>query len=290
MNRLTAEHLRDPQYWRKIAPQLTPGRLTADKANSPVGEINFTDAQLMAISDQFHSEGILQLAPVFSAAEMRALKQAILSLEEEGLPPVFIYAYDEPWQLFNRLSPLIEYFLGANFRLLPNFWAWHIPATAGAAGWPPHRDCQAETRLDDGDGGEILMSLSLWIPLVDVSEDNSCMYVLPHRSGRHFPTSLRGPDDFDQSEGRALPAKAGSVLGWPQDVYHWSGTMSPQASAPRLSLSLEFQNAAFAPLAEPLLDVCAPPGLETRLTLIGKQFAKYRHMETSCFDLSPLEA
>ena len=49
--------------------------------------------------------------------------------------------------------------------------------------------------------------------------------------------------------------------------------------SPRSSLSFEFQNRVFEPLAEPLLDVKNPPDFETRLALINGQFEKYRHID-----------
>jgi hypothetical protein len=69
-------------------------------------------------------------------------------------------------------------------------------------------------------------------------------------------------------------------MGWRQDVYHWGGRASAYAREPRISLSLEFQNAAFDPLAEQLLSLEHAPAFLDRLCLIAAQFEKYRHMQS----------
>jgi len=278
-----ASLLRSSTYWQELAPGLSVGGERADTST-----VEFSELALAEISEHFHAQGYLNLAPVFSETELAPLKRALGAFADAELPPVFIYLYDQPWQLFGRLGKLIEYFLGAHFALLPNFWAWHIPSISGEGGWPPHQDCQAKTRFVEGDGEQTLISLSLWIPLVDVSEDNCCMYVLPRSQEHKYKPAITDPDQIELTNGVALPAKAGSVMGWSQDLYHWSGRMSVAANQPRLSLSLEFQNSAFAPLAEPLLNVTTPPPFETRLALIAAQFEKYKHMEYREFDITGL--
>lgn len=254
--------------------------------------MDFSTVPLAAISKRFHEDGYLHLQPVFDADELGALRQGIVALGQAGLPPVFIYLYDQPFILFAKLRHLIGHFLGPRFALLPNFWAWNVPLQQGASGWPAHQDCQAQTRFPSGDGGDVLMSLSLWIPLTDATPDNGCMSVLPRSNERHYDLPLDDPSDIRAEHGVALPAKAGSVLGWPQDLYHWSNTVTENASKnalePRLSLSLEFQNPAFDPLVAPLLDVARPPSFETRLELVRQQFPKYQHMEDSGFDVTQI--
>jgi len=252
--------------------------------------VDFSTESLGDLSKRFHKNGYLHLQPVFDADELGALREGIVALGQVGLPPVFIYLYDQPFALFARLHHLIGHFLGSRFALLPNFWAWNIPLRQGARGWPAHQDCQAQTRFPSGDGGDVLMSLSLWIPLTDATLDNGCMSVLPRSNEHHYELPLDDPACIRAEHGVALPAKAGSVLGWPQDLYHWSNPVTENASKkvmePRLSLSLEFQNPAFDPLVAPLLDVAHPPSFETRLELVRQQFPKYQHMEDSGFDVT----
>ncbi|RED49027.1 phytanoyl-CoA dioxygenase PhyH [Aestuariispira insulae] len=245
---------------------------------------------MATVSRNLEEEGYLQLPPVFDNAWVTPLRDGICNLAANGLPPVCIYLYDQPWHLFAALRPLVSRFLGDDYRLLPNFWAWHLSTEAGSRGWPAHRDCQAQTRFPDGLGGHLLMSLSLWVPLTDADEDNGCMHVLPRSVENQYDPPLDDPDRIDYRQGRPLPAKVGSVLGWPQDLFHWSGRATGRSEVPRMSLSLEFQNPAFDPLRTPLLEIDNPPPLEVRLSLIKDQFARYRHMEKTTFDPESLTA
>jgi len=272
-------NLLSPQFWLDLVPDLSL------EDDDPVStNIDFDDAAFRSISDHLDGDGYINLAPVFLESDLLPIKDAIVTLEKAGLPPVFIYIYDQPWHLFIRLSPLIAHFLGNDFRLLPNLWAWNIGLTKGAHGWPPHHDCQAATRFDDGTGGKILMSLSLWVPLSEATVDNGCMNVIPRQFECFYEEVPDDPDSISPEHARALPACAGSVLGWPQDLVHWGGGVTDQATESRLSLSLEFQNPAFAPLSEPLLDISSPPPFADRLDLVLAQLEKYQHMETVAFD------
>ena len=281
--RSDVKSLCQPSFWTGLAPQLT----ISSEPDFAVPHC-FTPGELWDVSQHFQDQGYLYLPTVIEPAEIASVSQALVALEAAGLPPVFIYVFDQPWEIFHRLSNLIGYFLGDQFALLPNFWAWHVAPVPGQGGWPPHQDCQAETRFTDADGEETLMSLSLWVPLVDVSEQNCCMYVLPRSVQEKYAPPISEPEQINLTDGVALPANAGSVMGWPQDLYHWSGKMPEGASVPRMSLSLEFQNPAFSPLAEPLLDVASPPPFEERLALIAAQFEKYRHMESCDFNVKGL--
>ncbi|MFC4272211.1 hypothetical protein GQF03_14365 [Sneathiella chungangensis] len=256
--------------WKALAPDLTIG----EPMN--VKEIPFPDAALAEISEKFWTDGYLALPPLFDAQEIEPVLETVYTLGRHGIPPVFIYLYDQPWWMFARLGRLIRHFLGENYAILPNLWAWHL-SREGDAGWPPHRDCDAKTVFGTGDD-RILMSLSLWLPLTDVDENNGCMYILPH--GREeTEDELTEIGKLNLLEATALPARAGCLLGWRQDVVHWGGRFGEAAKNPRVSLSFEFQNRAFAPLAEPLIDMSALPPFADRLALIQEQFAKYRHID-----------
>lgn len=271
--------LNKSDYWKTLNPGLA-----IDGPNKGTAEIFINDSDLTRIADGVLDQGYIYEPPLISADIIAPLHDGIIALEAAGYPPVFIYLYDEAWQIFAKLSPLIRQFLGDSFRLLPNFWAWNLPLKEGASGWPAHVDCQAETRFKIGVGEEILMSLSLWIPLTDATVDNGCMHVLPRPQEERYDPPITDPENIKNGDARALPAKTGSVLGWPQDLWHWGGSVTGKATHQRMSLSLEFQNPAFDPLAEPLLDIANPPPFAERLGLIREQFSKYAHMETVNFD------
>ncbi len=244
------------QDWLSLAPELTIG------GDVKVEDIALSNFELKTIAETFWAEGYMQFPRIFQESSIKPVREAMQTLHDQAIPPVYIYVYDQPWQLFARLSCLLHYFLGNNFAVLPNLWAWHL-AKEGDSGWSMHRDCDAQT-VFDVNGDKLLMSLSLWLPLTDATENNGCMSV-----------RLRNGE-----AARALPVKAGSLLGWAQDLYHWGGAYTDQAENPRLSLSLEFQNTAFHPLAEPLLTFSQLPSFSERHALIAEQFGKYRHIES----------
>ena len=122
------------------------------------------------------------------------------------------------------------------------------------------------------------MSLSLWLPLTDVNEANGCMHVVEYPATENLTGDAISDEEL-RAVATALPAAAGSVLGWPQDVVHFGGRYGAKAANARLSLSFEFQNTSFDPLAEPLLDTKNLPSFEARLKLLNQQFQKYQHID-----------
>jgi len=257
--------------WRDICPDLSVGQEVA------ADEIVFKLSELDSIADQFWKDGYLNLAPQFDAIEINTLISGLEALKNHNIPPVFIYVFDQPWALFEKLRHLVQHFLGQEYALLPNFWAWHLTET-GQTGWPPHRDCDAETVFDIG-SDKMLMSLSLWIPLNDVDEDNGCMYVIGRQQEEQLSKDIKLEKQALRPYATPLSANAGSVLGWPQDLVHWGGEFTEKAKSPRMSLSFEFQNSSFDPLIAPFLDTGKPPAFEERLILLKAQFEKYRHID-----------
>ena len=308
---MTIKQAKDANFWRNLNPDLsiegTPaakpgpgGEMVSDTpvlaagsfaaisssqtaispAISPVSTVKHPviasgDIDFAALSDRFWDEGYFVLHDILPVDAIDRLRAAIERLVAANLPAAMIYLYDEAWQIFASLRPLLSHFLGDRIALLPHFWAWHVNPQDQGRGWPPHRDYQGESAMGD----DMLISLSLWVPLCDATPENGCMYVLPRSFERWYDFPVTKPQDVALQDVRALPAGPGTVMGWRQDVYHWGGRASRHASSPRISLSLEFQNAAFDPLGDPLLNMETPPGFHTRLALIAGQFEKYRHMQ-----------
>jgi hypothetical protein len=258
-------------FWADLCPNLSIG------GDIETDAFSYSEDELENIATRFWDAGYLALASQFPASTLIHIKQGMEILKDQNIPPVYIYLYDQPWALFEKLRGLLTHFLGEDYQLLPNFWAWHL-TEYGQSGWPPHRDCDAQTVFDIG-GDKMLMSLSLWVPLTDVDPDNACMNVIPRAVEPELPAD--GSLELDQLESLAKPlaVPAGSVLGWPQDLVHWGGVYKEAAKTPRISLSFEFQNTTFEPLAVPLLTTAHPPDFKGRLTLLEKQFQKYRHID-----------
>lgn len=273
---ITPKNAIEARIWQLLNPQLSishPGQ--------PVGQVEEIGARdggfdASSLSERFWDEGYFFIRDILPRDELGKLRQGIETLVANGLSPALIYLYDEAWKVFVRLRPLLNHFLGDRIALLPHFWAWHVDPKGGGRGWPPHRDYQGESAIGD----DMLISLSLWVPLSNATPENGCMYVLPRSFEKCYDSPVNSPQDVALQDARALPAEPGAVMGWRQDLYHWGGRASPYAEEPRISLSLEFQNAVFEPLAEQLLDMTCPPEFLQRLELIAWQFEKYQHMQS----------
>ena len=272
MDHITKEQLKSISFWRDLNPQLTIS--SAPLTALPLQTIN--DALLSDVSESLWQDGYLNCQSIFTEQDILPLRQAMERLHSRNLPQAFIYLYNETWELFFRLRVLLQNFLGENYSVLPHFWAWYIEP-GKAKGWSPHRD-SADQSVIELYGQEMLVSLSLWIPLTDATPENGCMSVLPLSCEQNYDTPVTTPSEVALQDILCLPAKAGSVLGWRQDLYHWGGRSHRNAQTPRLSLSLEFQNAALDPLCEPLLDPKHPSVPKERLNLIFEQFEKYKHI------------
>ncbi len=256
--------------WQAICPELTIEGAGRNRCAA------LSEDMLGQASDDIRVRGYLQLPQVIPSKLIAPLRTGMALLKDQNILPVYIYLFDEAWHLFEELRPVISQILGEGYKTLPNFWAWHLSET-GHAGWPPHKDCSADTVFDVG-GDQIFMSLSLWVPLTDVDAENGCMFVIPREQETNVTAGVELDRDLLSPYAQALPATAGSVLGWPQDLIHWGGEYLNAEKPPRMSLSFEFQSRAFGPLAMPLLDTASPPSFEERLELLDQQFDKYRHI------------
>jgi len=266
------DQLKNIDFWRTLNPQLS---ITTNKLKcSPLAGID--EKCLSKVSDSLWQDGYLNCQALYSEEELSPLRLAMEHFHEQGIPQAFIYVYDETWSLFLKARTLLCNFLGDDYRILPHFWAWYIEPGKGK-GWPPHRD-SADQSVIELYGQEMLVSLSLWLPLTEATPENGCMSVLPLSCEREYDTPVTDPSQIPLQDILCLPARAGSLLGWRQDLFHWGGRSHNSAKTPRLSLSLEFQNAGLDPLCEPLLDPQHPPTPQERLDLIIQQFDKYRHI------------
>jgi ectoine hydroxylase-related dioxygenase (phytanoyl-CoA dioxygenase family) len=124
--------------------------------------------------------------------------------------------------------------------------------------------------------------------LTDATLDNGCIYVVPgnlNTAGIGERRALRAASNLQMREllqrGRALPARAGSLLGWYFRILHW-GSVCHVAGAPRVSLVMEFIGAGERALDSelPLYDPREGlPSLPQRLHAIGRAILQYKRFE-----------
>jgi hypothetical protein len=231
---------------------------------------------LEEIDDQIVTAGYARLDSPDWQLDLPAMADAIERIVKAGWPAPFVFVFDELWSPFMRLGSFIASILGAEYRRLPAFWAWHVDPRKGQTGWPPHRDQSRPSLLPDGRP----RSLTVWIALTEATPLNGCIYVVPADRDPAYAkwNGARPERPLHLPDIRALPAPAGGVLCWNQALMHWGGSSSPRAANVRMSIACEFQRGDARPFYEPLMDPRSSPDFALRLRLIGRQLVQYRHM------------
>lgn len=267
------DRMTDEGFWRETFPELSMGKLFS-------GNFEITDLgpeRDQRVADRMRVEGYFQESDEALVDLSQRLSTAIERAHSMSIPPVFIWMFDEPWAAFYRQHATLSAFLGADYRILPDFWAWRVDPAAGQAGWRPHRDKGSVALRADGTP----KALTMWIPLTEATPLNGCMYVLPANRDPVYGTPqddniIKSPVEYPNI--RALPARPGDYLCWNQALLHWGAQSSPFGGAPRMSMALEFQRADEAPFNEPLIPTLAVLPYIDRLRLCAKQILQYAHM------------
>ena len=259
MKDLTHDQLRAPDVWQTVLD--LPAATTSGRS-SPLATNVVRDIDLPAISGQFWQQGFAKFSG-HNTFPQQPLAATAQRLYDAGIPAAFIFLDPRAWQAFASLSSVLSYFLGPSPALLPHLWAWYIGPVAGQKGWPRHREYEGDSVVKLA-GEPQVISLSAWLALSDVDTHNAPLYMEP-LTKTNPPVAITG--------------KAGTMAIWRQDLWHFSGDMSQNPQGPRVSLSLEFQNHAFEPLAVPLLNPAEPPPWAFRLDLIMAQICAYKDFE-----------
>jgi hypothetical protein len=262
---------RDPLYWLRLTDQSIEGRpIEPSRAMT-------TDA-LDAARRQFAADGYFQTPIVIDPPGLTRLNGAIDAVVAAGWPPVFAWVYDEFWTLARLpdVADLIASQIGAGYSQIPHIWTHVVPAIVGSSGWRPHFD------------GPIHGRASIWIALTDATLSNGCMHLVSRRA--LTPTFESESLDTGQVSlvdalralhgVRALPAPAGSVLGWTFDVLHWGGPCL-RAEGARRAISIEFIAAGQAlDSGETARSTDGPfPSFGDRLRMIGTAVLAYEKFE-----------
>lgn len=231
------------------------------------------------LHDILHEYGYLQLRahelPEWQVnyANMRRLMDW---LHQNELPSVFAFMFDEFWLVFMRLHNLIGAVIGDYWRLT-DMWAWRVDAGTRDQGWGIHRDFPKFSHHTDGR----LKSLSVWLPLGEVTTHHSCMHVVPKDVDPEYYGSGEIPDDAALMRAMpsivALPAAEGDALMWDQRLLHYGGAASPRSPTPRYSVSIEFEQVGGERDARGSSPVKLPSNYE-RIMRISSLLDRYAHM------------
>jgi hypothetical protein len=233
-----------PDYWRELCP-----RVPLDSSRALVESHTRHDQKVEHCANQLSKLGYFKTDPLIPKQIVASMRQCVESVRQAGWPPVFAFLYDPFWAV-TRVPFMVEFLgavLGAEFNIIMSrSWCYYIPPSRGAGGWTPHAD--AYRKPAD--------RLTVWIPLTDATLDNGCMYVVPKdfAYGSRAPRNERLRAETVSSDYalkllhscRALPAAAGSVLGWDPQTIHW-GSRCHVPSEPRISIGCEFVSKGVVP-------------------------------------------
>jgi len=273
----------DRAYWESLLPRHPDGRdgLGGSLVTNPV-----TPGHIDALLRQYDESGYFATDPIVPAESIALLLECVEAVRRDGWPPVFSFVYNPFWQIARLpvLRTLLTEVLGPGYRQIPHVWTYYIGRRRRSTGWQPHIDGFALA-----DGSISPGRVSVWIPLTDATLENGCMYVVP----RDFvpPDTSRKWSRLDVLDAgfvrallqgsRALPAQAGSMLGWDFDIVHWGSTCTG-AGHSRISFAMEFISAEQVPAEQelPLISLDADlPGFGERLRAIAAGILAYARFE-----------
>lgn len=266
------ERLATVEYWEALNPGMC---ITDYPFQAPIDtEVRAPSSEVRRCVQQMQEEGHFRLDSVLSKERMARMAQVVVNIVEAGYPPAFAYVYDDFWQVFRDLTPVLTPLYGEHYRVVINLWAWHIPPSDAHHGFKPHRDLIGKQTLHAN--GSPLFG-TVWIPLTDVTTQHACMYVLPTHQDPNVPGKMESfsvPRESVQAI-RALPAEAGSIIGWNSYALHWGSKSSKWANGPRISIATYIKRAEEQSFNSVSVQSNQFLNLEKRLAVIGENMAHY---------------
>ncbi len=226
------KRLESRDWFAQLAPNLAIERRTDFVGvHHPAKALSDDFPSAVALA-RFETDGWFRIPNVLPSDTVAAMRDVVIALESVNVPALFAYVYDAFWQCLEVIAPRVAQFTGA-VEVLPDIWAWHLARGTPTSGWKAHRGSYA---VENGADGKPALT-NVWIPLTDVDETNACMWAVPLPRDTNYPHSMSSHAAADAGQGVALPATAGSVVGWNANVLHWGGDMSPTATFHRISFS-----------------------------------------------------
>jgi hypothetical protein len=248
------------------------------QTNGEIPETNPLNIEnVYELRKSFERKGYFQTDPILPEPVLKPIRDCIERLKADRWPPVFVFVYDQVWQVSNApsLIHLRSDFLGPGCKRTSRVWCFYVDPVPGSRGFAPHAD--GFGRAD---------RLTVWVALSDATLENGCIYVIPQDLVPDAAKTCYSRDLKPHDLGvllqscRALPAKAGSILGWNFNLVHWSSFCNRPAG-PRISFSVEFiaRQAEPDPDELPLLDGTGLPTFPQRILAIANGILGYEPHE-----------
>jgi hypothetical protein len=266
------DSLSDQGFFNKLIPSLEIGLLKSFKENQ---SLLFCEETMKREQQRLDFDGHFIFKNTLKMDTLKKLKKAILILEENNLPAIFISLYDEFWQLVHDLNPIGSGLLGEDYMIFPDFWVWNVDHKKQSSGWRPHR----ESIVESSDSSYPTKSISLWISLTEATTENGCMYILPKSKDRGYPSSIVF-DINTLQDVKALPVPAGSIIGWNQSVFHWGSSNSRLACDSRMSFAMELRKVSDRDEIPFMIASHKVPSFNERVHLVAMQFVNYKHLHS----------
>lgn len=257
------------EFWRSVNPHL---RITSTPF-SGASPYACGESDASRAVRQVSVEGYFQSQPLVPSSLCQALSRGVEQILSAGYHPLYITLFDEYWQVVKGVTSIMEPVLGPGCYPLGDFWVWCIGSHSAGAGWGPHRDYQFKSRTLREDGRPTIVTA--WLPFTDATTLNGCMYLVPMDRDANIPDHPENYSFASLQDIRALPAPAGSVLGWNQYVVHWGGHCTQFAEGPRINTGIYFQSADCAPYVNKPVDFNGPLPFERRLGFIASNLMSY---------------
>ncbi len=271
-NRSVLELASDIDFWRELNPDFA---VTDSEINPSHAPCELSASALESSIKEIREQGYFSLDRVLDQGEIDRMAGLVKRLVEMDWPAPFAAVYDDFWKIIQRCSRIAENILGPGYKVMPNFWVFHVPAHRSGSGWVPHRDRHWNETLK---ADRTPLTLRLWIPLTDATTSNGCIFVLPGNLDPDYPNNLSSDKVQNIQNARCLPAAAGSVLGWNEAILHWDSNSSEDNASPRISLAFTLQADVVA-FESPLMEPLVLPSFSQRLGLIGQMIKRFESRE-----------
>ena len=266
--------IEDVDYWRGINPS---SQISSNPWSTDCDEISFSKSEIQSFKLSLLQDGYFQTRPCILESQLERLIACIKIVVSEGHAPGYALLYDDFFHVLASLGSLLRSLLGPDFLIVPDepdVYAIPTSNLRAGRGTEPHRDTLRAPEMRDIN--KLPGVINLWIPITDATTLNSCMHVIPAFADQDFGTPESNyalPEKIDTrllQSVRALPAKAGSILGWSTELIHWGGQSSARASQPRLSFAMYFQGSSQAKIHPTAVSVPFSLDFGYRLYLIEK--------------------
>lgn len=232
-----ADSVFDVEFWKDLCPKLSIGTPLDDYV------IPLNDDQQQDCADRILEEGYIHLHQPGMKGDLSSLADAFDTIvEKTGLPAVFSFVYDAPWDLMKQTQSLLPPILHNKYVSQPDVWAWRV--TQGQSGWRPHRDMPGGIFPDTLKAKQLVV----WIPITKAYPLNGCMYVVPKKYDNKY--AVLGEDKFTGRfpDVRALPAEAGDILSWTPRLFHWGSRAADKHDKPHLPVFRKVSRSDFRQL------------------------------------------